>query len=333
MYLLTPYTPMCAQAPRVAVEVVRGMCSAGIKLLWPHCEDPFQGIVDQTKAMFDSLVSLGELAEKLRLQQTGETEGVPVEEQHRELLELALAVKPNRKARYRVLVALVPRIGVKALLAKAPGLALSVLEAMRDQSVGSGAGALLEMMMRADSDASWWLQPVLQTLTEGDTKLRYGLCNYALPTIARVVPGGITALLLALQQMPDTHAHTLSEVGGQVSNLWAMTAVIKVARKWGASVSSMNKYVFIHIYIYIHIYVRVSLFVPNPACPTLHFIRRNRVLHVSFDNLNPSRTVDPFHTFGVRNMHNITHTYIYIYMSYVCLLIHLYICVCVRMYT
>ena len=156
------------------------MCGcAGIKLLWPHCEDPFQGIVDQTKAMFDSLISLGELAEKLRVQETGLTQPMAAEEQHKELLELALAVKPNRKARYRVLVALVPRIGVKPLLAKAPGLATSVLHAMRDQSVGSGAGALLEVMMRTDIDSSWWLEPTLQALTDGDTKLRYGLCNYA----------------------------------------------------------------------------------------------------------------------------------------------------------
>ena len=42
-------------------------------------------------------------------------------------------------SRYRVLVALVPRIGVTDLLAKDPTLALSVLLAMRDQSVGSAA--------------------------------------------------------------------------------------------------------------------------------------------------------------------------------------------------
>lgn len=224
-----------AHVPRVPVSVVERMCSAGVKLLWPHCEDPFQGIVDQTKAMFDSLVSLGELAEKLREQETGQKQRVAAEDQHKELLELALAVKPNRKARYRVLVALVPRIGVKALLAKAPGLAMSLLHAMRDQSVGSGAGSLLEVMMRSDPDASWWLDPVLRALTEGDTKLRYGLCNYALPTIAKLVPGGISALLLALQQLPDRQAGNEDEVSGQVSNLWAMTAVIKIARKHGTS--------------------------------------------------------------------------------------------------
>jgi hypothetical protein len=228
-----------AHVPRVPVSVVERMSSGGVKLLWPHCEDPFQGIVDQTKAMFDSLVELAELAEKLREQETGQKQRVAAEEQHKELLELALAVKPNRKARYRVLVALVPRIGVKALLAKAPGFAMSVLHAMRDQSVGSGAGALLEVMMRSDPDASWWLDPVLRALTEGDTKLRYGLCNYALPTIAKLVPGGISSLLLALQQLPDKQAGNEDEVNGQVSgqvsNLWAMTAVIKVARKHGTS--------------------------------------------------------------------------------------------------
>ena len=226
-----------AHVPKVRAHVVKGMCSAGIRLLWPHCEDPFQGIVDQTKAMFDSLISLGELAEKLRVEEAGEAEGRAGEEQHQELLELALAVKPNRKARYRVLVALVPRVGVKALLARSAGLAASVLEAMRDQSVGSGAGALLEVMLRCDADGGWWLAPVLAALTNGDTKLRYGLCNYALPTIARVVPGGITALLAELQRLPvnSTHGDSKVCVGEQVSNLWAMTAVIKVARKWGAS--------------------------------------------------------------------------------------------------
>ena len=51
----------------VPVSVVETMCSDGIRLLWPHCEDPFQGIVDQTKAMFDALISLSELADELRL--------------------------------------------------------------------------------------------------------------------------------------------------------------------------------------------------------------------------------------------------------------------------
>ena len=84
--------------------------------------------------------------------------------------------------------------------------------------------------MLKNPDASWWLNPVLRALTEGDTKLRYGLCNYALPTIAKLVPGGISALLLALQQLPDKQARNEDEGSGQVSNLWAMTAVIKVAR-------------------------------------------------------------------------------------------------------
>jgi len=199
--------------------------------------------------MFDSLISLGELAEKLRACEPG-APGAPaggIAAQHRELLEMALAVKPNRKARYRVLVALVPRIGVKQLLAHAPDIAMSVLQAMREQSVGSGAGTLLEVMLRTDADTSWWLQPLLRALTDGDTKLRYGMCNYALPTVARVVPGGITALLLALQQLPPGDAReeatatatagagSASDVSGQVSHLWAMTAVVKVARKWGAS--------------------------------------------------------------------------------------------------
>ena len=229
--------------PKVPVSVVQRMCSAGIKLLWPHCEDPFQGIVDQTKAMFDSLIALGDLAEKLRAQDSGVPDACTgaMPDQHSELLEMALAVKPNRKARYRVLVALVPRIGVRQLIAKAPDIAMSVLLAMREQSVGSGAGTLLEVMLRTDPDSSWWLEPLLKALTDGDTKLRYGMCNYALPTVAKVVPGGITALLLALQQMPQTHgkgepvADAAGDVGGQVSHLWAMTAVIKVARKWGAS--------------------------------------------------------------------------------------------------
>ena len=93
----------------VPVSVVETMCSDGIRLLWPHCEDPFQGIVDQTKAMFDALISLSELADELRLFQHP-AGGVPrpALEQHKDLLDLALAVKPNRKARYATL-AVAPR--------------------------------------------------------------------------------------------------------------------------------------------------------------------------------------------------------------------------------
>ena len=90
----------------VPVSVVETMCRDGIRLLWPHCEDPFQGIVDQTKAMFDALISLSDLADELRLLQLpAGARGVPrpALEQHKDLLDLALAVKPNRKARYATL--------------------------------------------------------------------------------------------------------------------------------------------------------------------------------------------------------------------------------------
>ena len=146
-------------------------------------------------------------------------------------------------SRYRVLVALVPRIGVTDLLAKDPTLGLSVLVAMRDQSVGSAAANLLETMLKTDCDKAWWLSPVLTALSDTDPKLRYGLSNYALPTIARVVPGGITALLESLQELPDCAQPTPSDgLAGDLGHLWAMTAVIKVARKWGASgeASSQN---------------------------------------------------------------------------------------------
>ena len=146
-------------------------------------------------------------------------------------------------SRYRVLVALVPRIGVTDLLAKDPTLALSVLLAMRDQSVGSAAANLLETMLKTDCDKAWWLSRVLTALSDTDPKLRYGLSNYALPTIARVVPGGITAVLEALQELPDCAQPTPSGgLTGDLGHLWAMTAVIKVARKWGASgeASSQN---------------------------------------------------------------------------------------------
>jgi len=222
--------------PKVPVAKVQTMCKEGITLLWPHCEDPFQGIVDQTKAMFDVLISLAELAAKLEAQAKVEAQETPhgepqetahgeaqetpappnlrphqtpvaphtphtpaIQEHYEELVALALGVKPNRKARYRILVALVPRVGVKALLARSPGLASSVLEAMRDQSVGSCASSLLEVLLRTDPSSDWWLAPLLHALTDTDAKLRYGLCNYALPTIARVVPRGIALLLAALQ--------------------------------------------------------------------------------------------------------------------------------------
>jgi hypothetical protein len=178
--------------------------------------------------MFDVLISLAELAAKLEAQakveaqetaheeaqetaappklQPHQTPVVPhiphtpaIQEHYEELVALALGVKPNRKARYRILVALVPRVGVKALLSRSPGLASSVLEAMRDQSVGSCASSLLEVLLRTDPSSDWWLAPLLHALTDTDAKLRYGLCNYALPTIARVVPRGIALLLAALQ--------------------------------------------------------------------------------------------------------------------------------------
>jgi hypothetical protein len=176
--------------------------------------------------MFDVLISLAELAAKLeaqakveaqktahgdaedtaappKLHQTPLAPHTPhtpaIQEHYEELVALALGVKPNRKARYRILVALVPRVGVKALLARSPGLASSVLEAMRDQSVGSCASSLLEVLLRTDPSSDWWLAPLLHALTDTDAKLRYGLCNYALPTIARVVPRGIALLLAALQ--------------------------------------------------------------------------------------------------------------------------------------
>jgi hypothetical protein len=227
-----------AHLPKVPIAKVQTMCKEGITLLWPHCEDPFQGIVDQTKAMFDVLISLAELAAKLeaqakveaqktahgdaedtaappKLHQTPLAPHTPhtpaIQEHYEELVALALGVKPNRKARYRILVALVPRVGVKALLARSPGLASSVLEAMRDQSVGSCASSLLEVLLRTDPSSDWWLAPLLHALTDTDAKLRYGLCNYALPTIARVVPRGI-ALLLAALQVPYCLFHSMCSI-------------------------------------------------------------------------------------------------------------------------
>ena len=101
----------------------------------------------------------------------------------------------------------------------------------------------METMLKTDCDKAWWLSPVLTALSDTDPKLRYGLSNYALPTITRVVPGGITALLESLQELPDCAQPTPSDgLAGDLGHLWAMTAVIKVARKWGASgeASSQN---------------------------------------------------------------------------------------------
>jgi len=53
------------------------------------------------------------------------------------------------------------------------------------------------------------------------------MCNYVLPTLARAYPGSVQMLLDAL---------TANQSEGQevMSNLWAITAVIKISRRWGA---------------------------------------------------------------------------------------------------
>jgi hypothetical protein len=190
--------------------------------------------VDQTKMMFESLADLRALAHTLARREAGDAapaagaaEALAV---FRPLLWRALAVKPNRKARYRVLTSLVPRVGVDALLSEDPGLVRSCLVAMADQGVGTCAANLLEALLlargrEADRPAgdAWWIEPMVDVLGDGDSKVRHGLCNYALPTVAKARPGGIAALLAAMQVR---HA----EGDG---NLWGMTAVIKTARRCG----------------------------------------------------------------------------------------------------
>ncbi len=51
-----------APAPATA-RVVERMYERGVGAVWPHCEDPFQGIADQTKDAFPRLVLLSELAQ------------------------------------------------------------------------------------------------------------------------------------------------------------------------------------------------------------------------------------------------------------------------------
>lgn len=224
-------------------KVVGDMFEAGVRIIWPHCEDPFQGIADQTKDMFEKLIGMRELGEiianyEARKLQPGSVylhEGLTIEARKSifsELLQMAVSTKPNRKARYRVMAALVPRIGTSSLLSTSSDFMGVMLGSMRDQSVGSCAAALLlAMLVHGKEDScgdSWWLEPCLHALTHADAQLKHAMCNYALPTLARGLPGSIDTLLDALQASQP-------EGGGEVvTNLWAITAVIKISRRWGS---------------------------------------------------------------------------------------------------
>jgi hypothetical protein len=232
------------------VQTIIKVFEAGVKIMWPHCEDPFQGIAEQTKDIFVKLIHLRELAETLARKtsqnntaepsssggksssQTG-TGGLPKEELlviFADLLDMAVASKPTRKARYRVMSALVVRIGTRALLSTSADFMRVMFESMRDQSVGTCVGQMFtEMLANADEcdGDKWWMTPCLHALTTADARLKHAMCNYVLPTLARSMPGSINLLLQALEDAQPKEAEI-------VSNLWAITAVIKISRRWGA---------------------------------------------------------------------------------------------------
>ncbi|EKX50149.1 hypothetical protein GUITHDRAFT_135333 [Guillardia theta CCMP2712] len=241
-------------------STVEEMCKKGIDLLWPHCEDPFQGIADQTKAMFELIVDLLELARSLqKLEGGGGEGGWRLEEEERRqlfhpLLQLAMTVKRDRKARYRVLFALVPKVGVEGLLSSFSSFAHELLAAMRDQSVGSCSSSLLEAMLlegekkeRKEEEAKagrrkpWWMKPLVEAITSNDVKLRNAMCSYALPVLARVLPKSMEMLFEELQEAPAGRREGGGGEGEQEEDesLWAMTAVIKVARRTGVGSEEM----------------------------------------------------------------------------------------------
>jgi hypothetical protein len=229
------------------VQTIVKVFEAGVKIMWPYCEDPFQGIAEQTKDIFAKLIHLRELAETLARSltacgdgkgdaQTGGLSKQELRDMFADLLDMAVASKPTRKARYRVMSALVLRIGTKALLSTSSDFMRVMFESMRDQSVGTCVGQLLtEMLANAEEceGDEWWMTPCLHALTTADARLKHAICNYVLPTLARSMPGSINLLLQALEDAQPKEAEI-------VSNLWAITAVIKISRRWGADTGSQQ---------------------------------------------------------------------------------------------
>ena len=166
--------------PSTKSNVLNAVFERGINIIWPHCEDPFQGIADQAKDLFDKLIDLRELSEQLRVAEAGSKGVVEVSKERRQeifkdLLQMAVNAKPNRKARYRVLTAIAGRVGCQHILATSRNFVTVLLEAAKDQSVGSCAGSLLLELLRNNdcSDPSgWWLEPCLNALTQEVAPLR-----------------------------------------------------------------------------------------------------------------------------------------------------------------